>query len=523
MNEKIDKLLDMLTREKYFRLRLLIEGIIVGIGTGIAVGVFRFLLAETEVWRPWVYQQVGIAYQAGDWLWPAAYGLAFVVIAFLVHRIVQNEPMCTGSGIPQIKGILLGKMYMRWHTVVLSKIIGGVLAIGAGLSLGREGPSVQIGAAVGQGISRNAKRTRFEERILLTAGAGAGLAAAFNAPLAGVVFGLEELQKSFSPVLLLASITAAVTATTVAGVIFGFSPIFTVGQLEPLPLAVYGCLIVLGIFVGSLGRLFNPSLMLSMNCFARLNRCGFGKLLLPLMMAAVLGFILPEILGGGSHLVDALMQGSYPLGFLCLLLCGKFIFTMLSFGTGVPGGIFMPMLVIGAAAGAVCGQSLISLGLMEQQYLVNLTAFGMAAYFAAVVKSPVTGSILIMEMTGSFQHMLALIIVSLAAYIVSDMTGGKPVYEELLDRSLRQRNHQGKLQLAITGQRVAVELVIHPGSMAAGRLISSIAWPGKTVLVDLRRGMYRLVPEGDVTLQPGDYLYVLTEDTEVSELKHLVE
>lgn len=523
MNEKIDKLLDMLTREKYFRLRLLIEGILVGAGTGIAVGIFRFLLAETEVWRPWVYQQVRAGYLTGDWLWPAAYSVSFVLIAFLVHRIVQNEPMCTGSGIPQIKGILLGKMYMRWHTVVLSKIVGGVLAIGAGLSLGREGPSVQIGAAVGQGISRNARRTRFEERILLTAGAGAGLAAAFNAPLAGVVFGLEELQKSFSPVLLLASITAAVTATTVAGMIFGFSPIFAVGQLEPLPLAAYGSLMLLGIFVGLLGRMFNPSLMLSMNCFEKLDKYGPGKILLPLLMAAVLGFVLPEILGGGSHLVDALVQGGYPLGFLCLLLFGKFAFTMLSFGTGVPGGIFMPMLVIGAAAGAACGQCLVSLGIMEPQYLVHLTAFGMAAYFAAVVKSPVTGSILIMEMTGSFQHMLALIIVSMAAYIVADMTGGKPVYEELLDRSLRRRNLQGKLLSAVSGQRMAVELVIHPGSKAAGRLIGSIAWPEKTVLVDLRRGMYRMVPEGNVALQPGDYLYALTEDTEVSELQHLVE
>lgn len=287
----------------------------------------------------------------GQWQWLALYILSFIVIAYLLKLIVVREPMCTGSGIPQIKGILQGDMSMKWFSVLWSKIIGGVLAIGAGMSLGREGPSVQIGACVGQGLSQTSRRTGFESRILMTAGAGAGLAAAFNAPLAGVIFGLEEMQKTISPALLLTGITASITAATVTEVVFGMSPVFSMGYLLPLPLNLFDVLVVAGIVIGLLGRLFNIALAYSLNTYSRLRLSGMKKPLVPLALAGILGFVLPEILGGGNLLVDSLVVTDYTIGFLCLLFAGKFLFTMICFGSGVPGGIFLPMLVLGAAGG----------------------------------------------------------------------------------------------------------------------------------------------------------------------------
>ena len=134
--------------------------------------------------------------------------------------------------------------------------------------------------------------------------------------------------------------------------------------------------------------------------------------------------------------MDSLVVTDYTIGFLCLLFLGKFLFTMICFGSGVPGGIFLPMLVLGAAGGAVLAKLLVLAGLLPAMYYADIIVFGMAAYFSSVVKSPVTGSILILEMTGSFQHMLALLVVSLTAYVISDLTGGRPVYDELLDRAL---------------------------------------------------------------------------------------
>lgn len=436
MNKKTDKLLNLLVDKRRFSLRLLLEGLAVGVGAGVSISLFRYLLAGSEMLRPIIYRDLLEAVHKGQYQWLVLYIASFFIIAFLLKLIVAREPMCTGSGIPQIKGILQGDMSMRWFSVLWSKIIGGVLAIGAGMSLGREGPSVQIGACVGQGISQSSRRTRFETRILMTAGAGAGLAAAFNAPLAGVIFGLEEMQKTISPALLLTGITASVTAATVTEVVFGMSPVFSMGYLLPLPLNLFDVLILAGIAIGLLGRLFNITLSYSLDTYSRLGLSGIKKPLLPLAVAAVLGFWLPEILGGGNLLVDSLVVTDYTIGFLCILFVGKFLFTMLCFGSSVPGGIFLPMLVLGAAGGAVLAKLLVLAGWLPAMYYADIIVFGMAAYFSSVVKSPVTGSILILEMTGSFQHMLALLVVSLTAYIVSDLTGGKPVYDELLDRAL---------------------------------------------------------------------------------------
>ncbi|MCF2600656.1 MAG: ClC family H(+)/Cl(-) exchange transporter [Veillonellaceae bacterium] len=436
MNKKTDNLLELLVDKRRFSLRLLLEGLAVGLGAGISISVFRYLLAGSEILRPVIYHNLREALADGQWQWLALYILSFIIIAYLLKLIVAREPMCTGSGIPQIKGILQGDMSMRWFSVLWSKIIGGVLAIGAGMSLGREGPSVQIGACVGQGLSQTSRRTRFESRILMTAGAGAGLAAAFNAPLAGVIFGLEEMQKTISPALLLTGITASITAATVTEVVFGMSPVFSMGYLLPLPLNLFDVLVATGIVIGLLGRLFNIALAYSLNTYSRLGLSGMKKPLVPLALAGILGFVLPEILGGGNLLVDSLVVTDYTIGFLCLLFVGKFLFTMICFGSGVPGGIFLPMLVLGAAGGAVLAKLLVLAGLLPAMYYADIIVFGMAAYFSSVVKSPVTGSILILEMTGSFQHMLALLVVSLTAYVISDLTGGRPVYDELLDRAL---------------------------------------------------------------------------------------
>ena len=177
-----------------FRLKLFIEGIIIGILSGLIISFFRWSLHLVETNREHIYTFL----KNTDWYWTA----------FLVHRFSCNslhtldrltkyEPLAAGSGIPQVKGAILGFIKMRWLRILWVKLLAGIIGIGAGLSLGREGPSIQLGAVTAQGLSRLLKRTRLEERYLLTSGASAGLAAAFNAPLAGVIFALEELHRNF--------------------------------------------------------------------------------------------------------------------------------------------------------------------------------------------------------------------------------------------------------------------------------------------------------------------------------------
>ncbi|MDD6382897.1 MAG: ClC family H(+)/Cl(-) exchange transporter [Selenomonadaceae bacterium] len=514
MRRRLEDAMTMLTDPRHFKLRLFVEGNLIGIATGFVIALFRFLLECSEHLMPRLY-----AWLAQHPAWILPWFLVLIFIGLLLYWIVKRDGMTSGSGIPQIKGILLGRMDMNWARVLLLKFFGAVLGIGAGLSLGREGPSVQLGACLGQGLGRLTHRSYAESHYLLTAGAGAGLAAAFNAPLAGVVFCLEELTKNFSSFVLMGAVAAAVTATTVTQYFFGMEPVFHMGAVPVIDTgSMYLLLIVLGAFVGALGLLFNPFLSGAQNAYAKMPLPTCLKPVVPLLAAGLLGFTLPQVLGGGSPLVDSLVITDYPLAFLLLLLVGKFLFTMLCFGSGVPGGIFLPMLVLGSLGGAVFAKLAIVLGVLPAPFAVNCIVFGMAAYFSAVVKSPITGSILIMEMTGSFEHMLALIIVSMTAYLVADLTGGQPVYDMLLERSLAVRE---KIKRRIRHKRILLELPVGMGSQLAGTIIGKAAWPAGTLLVNVRRGGEELSPQGGLRLQDGDYLYILTDERDTWQLQEL--
>ncbi|WP_294154782.1 ClC family H(+)/Cl(-) exchange transporter [uncultured Selenomonas sp.] len=436
IREKILALLDWLSAPARMKLRLFLEGNFIGILTGFVIAAFRWLLVLSEEALPRLY-----AFLAVHPAWTLAWAGVLAVIGYILYRIVRHEPMTSGSGIPQIEGILAGEMQMNWARVLAWKFVGAVLGIGAGLSLGREGPSVQLGACLGQGVGRLARRAPGEDRYLLTAGAGAGLAAAFNAPLAGVIFCLEELTKDFSPLVLMGAVAACVTATTVTQQFFGLAPVFHMGDVPVVATgSFYFLLILLGLFVGAVSLAFNHSLTFSLDTFARAKLPAWSKPMLPLFLSIAFGFTLPQVLGGGSPLVDSLVVQDYGLVMLCVLFAAKFCFLMVCFGSGVPGGIFLPMLVLGALAGAIFAKLAAFAGVLPEGLAVDCMVFGMAAYFACVVKSPITGTVLIMEMTGSFSHMLPLILVSMTAYLVSDLTGGQPVYEMLLKRSLRLRD-----------------------------------------------------------------------------------
>ncbi len=515
---RVSKVYYSLTHWHDFRLKLFGEGILIGLLVGLVVVAFRYLLEQAEMLRYVVYRYL----EAGHWTLTILWFFGLFVIAYILNLIVKVEPMAAGSGIPQVKGTILGSMKMNWLKVLINKFIGGVLAIGAGLSLGREGPSIQLGAVIGQGLSRKLGRSRMEERYLLTSGASAGLAAAFNAPLAGVIFSLEELHKNFSPTVLMSAVAAALTAVVVSRHFFGFNPIFDFVGLPIFPVRYYGIIILLGIFIGFLGIAFNRVLIKTLNLYEQQGLLsGMGKIALPLVVAGIIGFFLPEVLGGGNNLVDLLASQPFSLKILFILLITKFLFTMFSYGSGVPGGIFLPMLVIGALAGSVFSHILIALGQLDPYYSTNIIVLSMAAYFSAVVKAPITGSILIMEMTGSFSHMLSLIVVSMIAYLIADIAKIKPIYEELLDRSLSK---QGKISGNITPKkRMILEVAICIGSKLNGKQIKNIDWPVHCLLVSIKRGDIELVPKGDTRIITGDYLYVLTNADQADRIRELAE
>lgn len=512
---KQEAALQIISDERPLRRKLFTTGIIIGAATGVVIAFFRGALELSEDLRPYLADFLNVHGALGY----AAWLFALLAAAWILSRIVSYEPMSTGSGIPQVKGILLGEMRMRWLSVLLAKVFGGIIAIGAGMSLGREGPSVQIGACVGQGISELQGKPRTATRLYLTAGAGAGLAAAFNAPLAGVIFCLEELTKSFSPLVLMATIAATVTATVVTQFVFGGGPVFHFPELLMMPLETIWLMVPLGVVIGFLGVGFNKGLFFILDAYDRLPK-GIVRPLLPLLTGAGLFMVLPQVLGGGNRLVDSLVAHPEPLMMLLILFVVKYMYTMLCFGSGVPGGIFLPMLVLGAVGGSLCAAAAEAFGVLPGAYAANFIVFGMAAYFAAVVKSPVTGSILVMEMTGSFEHLLALILVSVSAYLTADAMHSRPVYDALLMRSLRKRRQEEKKS---EKQRSIIEFSIAEASVMDGIYVKDFSWPEDSLLVSVRRGETEIIPHGTVKLQAGDLIYVLIEDSEIDKIRKAVD
>jgi H+/Cl- antiporter ClcA len=344
--------------------------------------------------------------------------------------------MIKGSGIPQIEGALEHKMVLSWKSELPLKIVTGVLGIGAGLSLGREGPSIQIGAYVGKGVLSVLHRDHRERRVLITAASAAGLAAAFNAPLAGVLFVLEELRAGFSPLFLACAMAAAMTADAVAGYFFGAGPVFGFSEIAVLPLNLVYWVVLLGVVCGLLGAAFKQALYFFLNLYDRLNIPQVLRPVVPLLVSVPLGFFLFEATGGGHNLIEALSAERHTLSLILILFAVKLLFTALCYGSGTAGGIFLPLLACGALAGDGLGEILAGLGIIGEGQGVNFLILGMAAFFAGVVKAPVTGIILILEMSGNFNHLGNLVLVSLSAYVTSELIGSRPVYAVLLERLL---------------------------------------------------------------------------------------
>ena len=500
-----------------FQFKLFWEGIIVGIFSGLVISLFRFLLTKAEEWRTDLYEQLT---QLPD-LYTAGWFAALLVIGAVLYKLTIYEPMAGGSGIPQVKGVILGFMRMNWFRVLWVKLAGGVIGLGAGLSLGREGPSIQLGAVTAQGISRFWGRSRMEERYLVTSGAGAGLAAAFNAPLAGVIFSLEELHRNFSAVVLLPSMTAAMTSTFVSRLLFGRALTFNFQSIPRVPLDIHILYAILvAVIAGLCGVIFNFGL-LNINRFYSLPvfKNLYMKITFALLCAGILGFVLPQVLGGGNRLVDELATKFFPLHLLFALLIGKFIFTLISYGTGVPGGFFLPMLVLGALVGSICANFLAAFQLILPSHGANIIIIAMAAFFSGSVRAPITGTVLISEMTGSFYHLMILGMASAIAYIVAQLCGSQPIYEALLLKSLN--SHSTPEPNTVKKERNIIEVPVSSGSQIENKKVKDIPWPDHTLLVDVKRGSEQLIPDANTVIRAGDFLYVLAETENAEEVQSL--
>lgn len=432
-------------------------------------------------------------------------------------------PESTGSGIPHIKAVMINLRVLRWKKLLLAKITGLTAVLFAGFSLGREGPTIQLGAAVGSAITKIFGLPRRTHNHLVACGAGASLAAAFNTPLAGFIFVIEELRRELSPITYTTALIAAVCADIVSISLIGDSPSFDIHDFPVLPTRYIWFMIVLGILCGLLGFLFKKTLLLSLKYnHEKIKLHKFSKGALVGLIVGMMAFLLPEAIGSGHQMTEEILRtgtdfvSSIP--FIFSLLVAKFLLTILCYVTGVPGGIFTPILSIGALFGVALGSLISLLYPAMAADIPSIGLFAMAAMLTAVIQAPLTSVILIIEMTGNYDLLYPLMVCCLCAYLTVRKLNSPPIYDTLMTLAL---GYQSPDKAAQSDEPVIMDFVVEPGSRMDRCQIRHLDLPKGALLVTLTRHGKDMVPRGDTYLKPGDQVALVVQGEATAKIQEI--
>lgn len=410
-----------------------LTAVVAGVAIGFIGGAFRWCLETADRSRvelvDWAHGLPG-----PGWLVPIAFAALGATLAALIVRWV---PLAAGSGIQHVEAVYRGEAEPPLILLLPAKFIGGVLSMGAGLVLGREGPTVHMGAAIGAESARRARLSDADVRMMQTAVGGAGLAVAFNAPIGGTMFALEEVTKSFRLQTVLATLFAAASAVGCMRLMLGNEPDFHVEALAAPALAWLPLFVVFGLLTGCLGAGYNRLLLWFLDRVGGIRR--IPAVAKAALIGAVIGlamFIYPESVGGGDSLTQLILSGqSIVFPVVLGLLLVRFVAGPLSYSAAVPGGLFAPLLAVGALWG------LLFVGVFGAVWpgdtsglAVPMALVGMAAFFGATVRAPVTAVVLVMEMTATTAVGIPMLAATAAAVLVAELTKSPPIYDSLRER-----------------------------------------------------------------------------------------
>ncbi|WP_064611983.1 ClC family H(+)/Cl(-) exchange transporter [Streptobacillus moniliformis] len=508
--ETIKSFVDFHSRK--IRLKLIFYSIITGLITGVIVSSYTLLLSKITIFRN------NLIEKNINPLLPLII-ILFISIAIIIQYTLNKYPLISGSGIPQVMGLIQKKVKFNWLPELITKFFSGLLAIFIGFSLGREGPSIHLGSLVGQGVNEISKRTEVEKKYLITCGASAGLAAAFNAPLSGAIFAIEELHKFFSPILLICVLIASLFANLISKFLLGTQLSFeSFSFISPINFELKEIIIhlilisILCFVIILLASIFNYSIIKFKNIYSNIRLSKYTKISIVALFSLLVVYFLPEITGGGHHIIEHLLEYNSTFRLLGLILVGKFLFTMISYSTGAPGGIFLPLLVIGALVGKIYGIFLVNTFNFTEEYMTLFVLIAMTSYFTAVVRTPITGIILILEMTGNFSNLFSLVIASTITYAFTELLKHNSVYEELFENMFEK--HDKEAQFIEKNEKiVTIKIPVISDSKLSNKMIKDIKWPQNLLIIGIERtGSPQFIPKGDTVLKDSDILILLTDE-----------
>lgn len=414
---------------QYIGLSLITGGI-----TGLIVSLFQLGIQSVLKLSLQLLQSVALS-----WFNSLTYFILLIGLGVITRLCLKFEPHISGSGIPQVAGHLQGELEQNPFKVLINKFIGGLATIGSGLTLGREGPSVQIGSTIGQILGRMSQSPQEIQQLLMAGAAGAGMAAAFNTPISGVLFIIEELFHKTSRQIILCASLVVLTATYTARLILGNHLSIPIGSFDPQQTPNLFILIGLGLMTGLSGVAFNKLIIKGKQVFAKWLAPEWSKTILPYLITGLALILDDRLFGSGGEMMTLAADNNTSIFTLIYFFVAKFSLLLLAFCSGLPGGIFFPLLAIGSLLGNIYGSGMVLLDWMNADAILYLAVVAMAGHFTAIVRAPLTGILLIVEMTGaSLPCLLPIGLVSYIAYLVAESLDCPPIYDSLLDNLLKK-------------------------------------------------------------------------------------
>ena len=428
------------------------------------------------------------------------------VCSALILRVAKE---CRGGGIPTAVASVRGLVPLKWVEGVFALFGSALLTYFAGIPLGNEGPSVQMGAAVGKGGSRIAGKDRLAlERYLMTGGASSGFAIATGAPLAGIMFALEEAHRRFSVALFtVASISVLCGVVTQRYLCFFFdvdTTFFDLSISQTLPSRYLWIAIIIGAVCAAVSLLFTRLYRaVGMLSKTKIGKVPFTvKLVIIFVSVSIFGFFSQNFIGTGHSLIESLLHGGGLWYAILLILFVRAMLMIFANNEGVSGGIFVPNLAFGAMIASLIAEGLISLNLIEKQYYVILIVVGMASFLAAASRTPITAIAFSLEALCIASNVFPVILGVVVSYIIAEFSGNSSFTDAVIESRVKKA-HRGKDAVIVYSH-----MTVMAGSFAEGIEIRDILWPPTCAVLSIDRNASPSLNHDGQKLCEGDVLHL---------------
>ena len=509
--------------KSYFK-NVILPVFVYGAFTGLLVGTIVYFFKWVAEWLTDKSVEIYHYAQSNPWIAVAIIAGA-VALALVMYFLQRWAPETAGGGIPRAEGVLRGLLTFRWLRTAIAVIINSWISFFAGLPLGSEGPSVLLGTSIGGGTCKLPLSHNSWDRYIMTGGACAGFAVATAAPVTGILFALEEAHKRFTPMIFLmamSSVLFGVTASNLWTLLLGehahalFNLTVKMGAFEmsdiwvPLILGVVIAIVACGynLFVFIIGKTYDTKLK-------RIPQ--WARLIIVFVLTAVIGLLAfgnfqgTDALGGGGGLIsklagNRLAEVNFSWKIIFVLLIIRFLMIAFSTGSGATGGVFIPMLSIGALLGALFAELFVKVGMSEDLYS-TVVMLSMCAFMGACTRAPLTALVFMVESTWSFTNLFYVAITVFISYFLCEIVNVEPLYDVLLERMIHKQNH-GK-----THQILRMEFVVQQGAFAIGKAVRDILWPSNTKVSEIvaADNVKRMDDDGEKKIHVGDTLTIITQ------------